>query len=278
MTTLELEARLDNLLTTAQAETADIDIFAPLPEREECPICMIPLPLIDSEIRFMTCCGKSLCMGCTIKNILSDMKKGTPSDKRKCAFCRLPISKNNMKALKKLMKNNNPEAFMAMAQEYKSGEDVFQSDTKALEMYAHAAELDLANAFDHIGYSYREGILVEQDTSKALVFYEIAAKKGSLMAHQYLASFHVKNGNIDISIRHLTVAASAGDQDSMDLLMKAYKDKLLSKEELTQTLRAFQEAKDLMKSEDRDTARLLEESRIRGEDPPDHILASMNVS
>ena len=34
MTTLELEARLDNLLSTAQIETADIDIFAPIAERE----------------------------------------------------------------------------------------------------------------------------------------------------------------------------------------------------------------------------------------------------
>jgi len=45
MATLELEARLDNLLATAQTETADIDLLAPLPEREECPICLIPLPI-----------------------------------------------------------------------------------------------------------------------------------------------------------------------------------------------------------------------------------------
>ena len=46
MISLELEARLDNLLCTAQAETADIDLLAPLiiTEREECPICLLPLP------------------------------------------------------------------------------------------------------------------------------------------------------------------------------------------------------------------------------------------
>lgn len=53
------------------------------------------------------------------------------------------------------------------------------------------------------------------------------------------------------------MAASAGDQGAMDTLMYAYKkqkDKYLSKEELSQTLRAFQTSKNLMKSKDRDEA------------------------
>ena len=45
MVSLELEARLDNLLATAQEETADM--FAPIPEKEECPICLLPLPLLS---------------------------------------------------------------------------------------------------------------------------------------------------------------------------------------------------------------------------------------
>ena len=36
MTSLELETRLDNLLATAQIETAAIDLYAPMAEREEC--------------------------------------------------------------------------------------------------------------------------------------------------------------------------------------------------------------------------------------------------
>ena len=45
MASLELEARLDNLLSTAQEETKDIDLFAPIPAREECPICLQILPI-----------------------------------------------------------------------------------------------------------------------------------------------------------------------------------------------------------------------------------------
>lgn len=63
MVSLELEARLDNLLSTAQTETADIDLFEPINEKEECPICMIPLLPADTDATFMYCCGKNVCNG-----------------------------------------------------------------------------------------------------------------------------------------------------------------------------------------------------------------------
>jgi len=193
MTTLDIEARLDNLLATAQEETKDIDLFAPLPEREECPICMIPLPIEEEENVFFPCCGKRLCTGCTLRSINDIIKNGTPKlqalVEQKCAFCRLPSMRNNnyTKPLKKQMKKKNPYAFLAMAQRYQDGEGVFQSYTKSLEMYIRSAELGNAEGFSMIGYYYMNGVLVEQDDSKALAFYEVSAKKGSVGAHKYLA-------------------------------------------------------------------------------------------
>ena len=70
----------------------------------------------------------------------------------------------------------------------------------------------------------------------------------------------------------MKVAASAGCQRSLDGVMMAYKDKLLSKDELTQTLRAFQVSSNEMKSKDRENARLMEESRKKGERLPAHLL------
>ena len=116
---------------------------------------------------------------CAYKHMLThrDRKGASFWDDFKCAFCCQPRPKNTTKATKKLMKKNHPKAFMEMARsykegKYKEGEGVFQSDTKSLEMRICAAELGLANAFDHIGYCYEEGIVVEQDKSKALEFYE----------------------------------------------------------------------------------------------------------
>ena len=75
-----------------------------------------------------------------------------------------------------------------------------------------------------------------------------------------LAGFHGENEKVDESIKHLRVLASAGSQDAVDGLMMAYKEKLLSKEQLTQTLQAFQASNDEMKSKDRDDARAFNEA------------------
>ena len=40
------------------------DLFkTPLP-RDECPICMLPLPFEHSRVRYQSCCGKEICIGC----------------------------------------------------------------------------------------------------------------------------------------------------------------------------------------------------------------------
>ena len=95
MVSLELEARLDNLLSTAQTETADIDLFAPIPEREECPICMIPFHIEEGGVIFMSCCGKNVCKGCICKNVITDDQAGA---EHKCAFCR-QVPKNDIQVL-----------------------------------------------------------------------------------------------------------------------------------------------------------------------------------
>ena len=270
MTTLELEARLDNLLSTAQEETKDIDLFAPIQEREECPICMIPLPIKEEDIIFMsTCCGKNICHGCFYKTCITEVEKNGNIIKQKCAFCCLPMKSQTprvlSKSLKKLMNNNNPIAYMSMAEAYARGDGVMQSDTKSLEMRIRAAELGEAEAYYMIGVYYKEGIVVGQDQSKMLAYYEVSAKKESIPAHIYLARFHGRNGDMQLCIKHLRVAAGAGDKEAMDTMMGFYKAKELSKEDLTKTLRAFQASIDGMKSKDRDDAKALQDQKDREE-------------
>ena len=265
MASLELEARLDNLLATAQAETANIDLFAPLIDREDCPICMIPLPHRESGIRFMTCCGKNICIGCDRKHTDTEIKKGVTEIKKKgarkielkCAFCCQTLPKNTIKALKKLTKKNNPSAIIQiMACEYRSGEMTLQSNTKALELLICAAELGCTKAYELIGKYYEDGIALEQNMSRALEFNEVAAKKGSMLAHLYLAIFHgkslVDNESVLKGIDHMKVAASAGCQEAMDMLLHFYKHELVTKEEMTQALRAFQASDRIMKWENKD--------------------------
>ena len=114
---------------------------------------------------------------------LTDKEKGVTMDDYKCPFCQVTLisTKNNIKATKKLMKKENPKAYMTMARAYKEGEGVFQSDTKSLEMYIRAAELGFAEAYYKIAAYYGVGIVVEENMSKALAFNEIGAKKGSFV-------------------------------------------------------------------------------------------------
>ena len=109
MVSLELEARLENLLSIGQAETANLDLFAPIPLREECPICLIPLPKEENHTTFNACCGKRICIGCSYKEVLTNWKNGKKlHDHYKCAFCRQPLS-DGLKGIKAYRKLNEEE-------------------------------------------------------------------------------------------------------------------------------------------------------------------------
>ena len=295
MASLELEARLDNLLSTAQAETANVDLFAPIPEKEECPICMITLPLKDTQGSiFHPCCGKIICGGCIYKSITRKVKDNgaTKMEDFKCAFCRQKPPENDIKALKKLMKKKNPHAFMKMAIRYKNGDrGVLQSYTRALEMYLCAAELGNANAFENIGTCYYRGIAIGQDTPKALEFYdrarelghtsaccnigyaysngegvdmdkkkaehywELAAMRGCEMARHNLGCMEKRAGNPYRAMKHFLLAARAGNKDSLDVVKEGFMHGIVTKDEYADTLRAYHKIQDEMKSDMRDKAR-----------------------
>ena len=53
------------------AELFDEELFKDAPEREECPICMLPLPFDDDQRAFNECCGKLLCQGTMQQNAWS---------------------------------------------------------------------------------------------------------------------------------------------------------------------------------------------------------------
>eukprot|EP00579_Thalassiosira_antarctica_P010435 CAMPEP_0201909324 /NCGR_PEP_ID=MMETSP0903-20130614/1136_1 /ASSEMBLY_ACC=CAM_ASM_000552 /TAXON_ID=420261 /ORGANISM="Thalassiosira antarctica, Strain CCMP982" /LENGTH=262 /DNA_ID=CAMNT_0048443833 /DNA_START=85 /DNA_END=870 /DNA_ORIENTATION=- len=247
----EINAKLDDLLICAQAEEADVDLFAPLPPKEDCPICYLPFPLRESESTFNVCCGKIICVGCHITNKMTMEENGFEDT---CAFYRQPRPDpiDNIKALNQLMQKNNTDAFMAMAHRYQTGDGVSQSNMKALELFIRASDLGSAVVYGFIAVHYEHGYVVEKDGSKHRAFLEISAKRGSISCRRRLAKIEEENGNIDLAIKHWTVAANAGFQESLDELMRAFRDNIFAKEDLLQTLREFQASNDEMKSKARD--------------------------
>ena len=112
------------------AEIYDEALFKdPPPNTEECPICLLPLPL-GNEVSFQSCCGKRICDGCSFSMTLSRAKiEANSRGKTKaqlCAFCREPSTESDEEAVaraKKLIEtqNDNAWAFNNLADTYLRG-------------------------------------------------------------------------------------------------------------------------------------------------------------
>ena len=59
-----LAAEKHNEEVRIAAELHDIELFKQPPPSEDCPICFVQLPIVDTGWRYQTCCGKVICCGC----------------------------------------------------------------------------------------------------------------------------------------------------------------------------------------------------------------------
>lgn len=259
----DLTNKLDEMLLRSQAEVADNDLYAPIPLKDDCPVCFHPLPIRNDESCYMYCCGKILCLGCIHSSRANGLKDV-------CAFCRQHFARDDDTAntrLKNRMKHQDPRAFFQMAQQYLIGEvGVEQHAQKALDLLIKAAELGSVEAYAIIAEAY--GIIaakyqMEMGMGKTRRLLEVSAKKGFYVAHEYLGNIETEDGRVGNAIKHWAVAASAGSQYSLDKLMEAYRNSQFSKEGLGQVLRAFQSSNDEMKSKARcDYRRAKSEGRV----------------
>ena len=70
----------------ASSSWSDEDLFKQ-PSRDECPICMLTMPLQINFHIYQPCCGKTLCHGC-VYGVESARNDNHPI----CPFCRTPVS------------------------------------------------------------------------------------------------------------------------------------------------------------------------------------------
>ena len=68
------------------------------PPPEDCPICFLPLPSLDTGSKYKTCCGKSICSGCIHAVRLRDNGVGL------CPFCRTPAPDSEKELVKRTKK------------------------------------------------------------------------------------------------------------------------------------------------------------------------------
>jgi len=235
------------------AELHDEALFKqPPPMHEDCPICFLRMPLLDTGWRYKSCCGKNICSGCI--HVVHRQRGGVGL----CPFCRTLTSTSNeetVKKLNKLVDVGDAEAMTNMGAYYAYGDYGLPQDyTRAFELYQRAAELGYAPAHNNIGACYNNGESVEVDKKKAIHYYELAAIAGCAAARYALGNMDLRAGNINRAIKHYMIAVGGGHSDSLHKIQQLYSNGQATKEDYTKALQTYQEYLGEIKSAQRDEA------------------------
>ena len=126
----------------------DVGPLGKMPSREECPICMLVLPINENLHVYAACCGKVLCAGCNFQDHVQTEKRadtGQTPMTRTCAFCRSAMPKDEEEILAQMRKRvelKDPNAIRNMGLDFESGAMDFQwIRTSALISFANLLTL-----------------------------------------------------------------------------------------------------------------------------------------
>ena len=236
------------------AKLHDEQLFKqPPPQFEDCPICFLRMPYLDSGRTYMSCCGKVLCTGC----IYAVQSRATKEEHDVCPFCRTPPPTYEEKLIKryeKRMELNDAEAIYSMGCDYSEGHYLPQNHAKALELFHRAGELGNSEAYYNIGYAYRNGEGVERDDTKATHYYELAAIKGDPYARNTLGVIEGKAGNHERALKHFLIAVKDGHDKSLKTIKGMCMHGDATKDDYIKALQARRAYLDEIKSDQRDEA------------------------
>ena len=238
-------------------ELFDEELFKDAPEREECPICMLPLPFDRRQLVFVSCCGKTICSGCVHAQRKEDIRnngKGLET----CAFCRAPVpntEKEIIDLLKRGVERNDMASIEKLAECIRDGKSGLEKDfAKVMELFLKAGKLGSADAYYMAGDLYRDRNGVEKDIEKARHFYELGTIGGSIKARHNFANFELLAGRDEQALRHFLICAKAGYEFSLVEVKNGFKSGHITKDEYAEALRIFQIHDDETKSALRDEA------------------------
>ena len=150
---------------------------------------------METGSKYNTCCGKVICSGCVHAVEMRDNGVGL------CPFCRTPtptLLEEDIKRRKKRVEAGDAGAIYNTGVCYSKGLFGLPQDReKALNLWQQAGELGNAEAYNNIGYAYRNGLGVERDDKKANHYYELAAIGGYATARHNLGNAECRAGNWD---------------------------------------------------------------------------------
>ena len=241
---------------------------------DECVLCCYPFPMKKIESCYKSCCGELICNGCIIAQhrtliIGTNVKKPIAGSKEEesefltiisseqimlCPFCRAKEPTNDKEYFKRLWERideyEDPGAMRMLGVHYMKGEyGLSKNRKKAMELYQQAYDLgDLPAAYNlslHV-----------PDPARRMKYLEAEVKRGNASCMNHLGALVARSGNHEEANRHFMAAARSGDNTAMNNLMVKYRTPgiVLSKDDLTTTLRAYKAVNDRGKSEPREYA------------------------
>ena len=234
------------------AELHDEKLFKQPPHNEDCSICMLLLPSLDTGSKYKSCCGKIICSGCIHAVKIRDGGVGL------CPFCRTPAPTPGEEAidmLKKRMEVDDAHAIYGLGCCHSDGSRGFPQDrAKALELWHQAGELGHSRSYYSVGAAYMRGDGVDRDMKKAIHYYELAAMGGDVNARHNLGAKEGQGGNIDRALKHFMIAVGSGCTNSLEKIKKMFMYGHATKEDYAKVLQTYQAYLGEIKSPQRDQA------------------------
>jgi hypothetical protein len=241
------------------------------PPKEDCVICMLPLPLESMMVSYQACCGKRLCSGCVIEdqrivNATNEERESNedlahlPLLDDTCPFCREPTpdpfpSLENLRRLQKRVELGDAEAMKQLGLHHMTGGYGLPVDKrKALELFHRSADLGDARACDELRKAYLDSdyLGVSLNPAMAFKYHVLAAKRGHIIARHSLGRIEMGKGNMDLAVRHWRISAAAGLKESTNKLIKCFQHGHISKGDLEESIRAQHNAREEARSDERD--------------------------
>lgn len=249
----EIQARVEALIAKLDVELRDVELFGPPEEREECPICFVPMPLDIDECTLLPCCGKLVCDACF-------MAAGVATSKFTCAFCR---SKPAMEwdatnqQLRSRIESGDAWAMYALGNSYSSGDEGVQMNhIAAMKLWLQAADSGHIEALCSIANKhFQDGFEVKITEDQALKVATAAAKNGSLEGHHLVGGLECKvNDDFDKALKHFVRAATGGYVPSFKTLRNMRDKGGLPRDVFDDIEEQHKEALTRGRSEERDAA------------------------
>ena len=133
------------------------------------------------------------------------------------------------------------------------GSMVCDKTRKAMKLWLRAGELGHAMAYDNIGYAYDmgkawKGMRRKLNITMSLQLWgECNSKVQSWLLEE-------RAGNMSRAVKHWMISAGAGHDESLKAIRECFLDGHATKDDFEKALRAHKEAKDEMKSDQREAA------------------------